>query len=160
MPSNPYSFLPDTPGHKVSGRVAPDDFQYIRRLFPFRNGIQDSIVSTLYKALCDELRRHNLDPTDLDTPAWASDHPTVLLLNRILGSVNFVERCASGDDSIVGDIGRRAINPRDVSRATGCVHPTLCYSAGICANPEGCTASREWRKFHGLGEAEENEVQT
>lgn len=88
MLTNPYN----PGGHsedllKIAGRVSPEDFFYFKKLFPIGTGMQDKIISNLFKKLIDELRRRNLDPTT--DAAWSVYHPNYLLLTRLLDGVTF-----------------------------------------------------------------------
>ena len=97
-PYNPDGYKDDL--QKIAGRVSPEDYSYLRKLFPCGTGMQDKIVSILFKKLIDELRRLELDPaTDA---AWSVFHPNYLLLHRLLDGCNFgnIERPRDDGDSV------------------------------------------------------------
>lgn len=67
---------------KVSGRVSPADYAFLKRTFPLLNGLQDKLVSSLYKILCDELRRIN-STTPIE-PGWSLDSDAYAVLADVL----------------------------------------------------------------------------
>jgi len=78
-------------------QIGPEDWVYFKQLFPARNGVQDKILSTLFKKLIDELRRRNVDPHT--HVGWHVDDPIYTLLDTILDGFQFVEGRTPRDNS-------------------------------------------------------------
>lgn len=101
------------PRHKILGRVLTDDWHFLKRLFPQQVGLQDRVISILFKALLDELRRiHAITPLE---QAWYVDSESYVVLERVLGNVNF-ERRVQG--AAIGEPAGQA-SPRYDADGTG-----------------------------------------
>lgn len=95
---------------KVSADVAPQDYAFFKRKFPNGcTGITDKLISTLYKKLIDELRRIDDDPTIPFDICYYSDSPGYVLLDNVLGGIQFGQHAGqqSGPDVERGVGGAR-----------------------------------------------------
>lgn len=57
--TNPYPWNPDTV-ERLNLVVSKEDFAFIRSSMPGRNGTQQAVLGTMYKKLCNELRKRNI----------------------------------------------------------------------------------------------------
>lgn len=103
-------------------RVAPEDYFFLKQKFPMLVGFADSILSHLFKSLCNELRAYESANGPIES-AWTTDHESYNLLRSML------ERRTTGHNS--GEAGAR-----DVSRGVSGIHQTLCDAPKQCPDPE------------------------
>lgn len=132
-PTNPYGT--DWRALKVvQGRVSPLDFSYIEGLFPFVTGLQDIIISTLYKKFIHELRTIDAQHITIHSvpleSAFGVTHPTNDILSRLLEDCNFGRRVEPTADAT-----------RDGRPDAGGVHPTLQPTPHVQPNPKSRTGS-------------------
>jgi hypothetical protein len=110
--------------HIMSCRVSQEDFYYFRRKFPFgQPGIIDKVLSTLYKALIDELKR--IDSVERIEPTIYNEDRGFVILEQLL------ERCSFGSDT-----GRKDIGPRDVVGGAIGVREAVRSPAVVSANTQ------------------------
>lgn len=145
----PYDHIPYPTRHAIHVRVSPEDFAYLRRIFPYLRPLGDYILQTLFHRFIQHLR--SLEKTNgqpLDT-AWYPNDPTHTLLELILERTNFADvvelnrQLASlGADLIL--LQRHAVGGTpgpapggDEPGAASSVCPTVLSVEIECPNPKG-----------------------
>jgi hypothetical protein len=103
MLTNPYNPLGIQwqDNHMVVGRVGQEDFFFLKRKFPYYPGLTDKLISNLYKAFIDELRRRDRE-THIETALYIDD-PSFRIIDDIVSKLSFVERSTVGEHSVGGD---------------------------------------------------------
>lgn len=141
MLSNPYSSIPHPERIKIQARVSPEDLQLLQRLIPYRDGLQDHVLSTLFHAFITELR--HLDSGGLEPlpSGWHPASPTYILVEELLGRCNFrrEEQDLSGTlpgppSGLSGRPG--GPSPSDVPGGSGSVCPEVQRPPRERANPK------------------------
>lgn len=117
---------------KVTGRVAPQDLALIKRLSGYRLGSIDKITSTLFHALCTELRNLAIDSTAWDERILLNE----TIIADVLARIQFVPRppeCglqggAAGNAS--SDPGEE-LSPQPLAGPTPSLHPKVLPSPNL-----------------------------
>lgn len=74
---------------KITARVDPVDLAYLRRLLPFRHGVLDKILSTIFQHYINELRTLEQSNGVPFEPAFFPEHPTELVISNLLSRLRF-----------------------------------------------------------------------
>lgn len=87
---NPYpDDLPWNQCGRMSSKISPQDYAYVKGLFPMKVNIMDIIGSNLFKALVDALREIERVTGKPLEQAYEVDHETYAILEALLCNVNF-----------------------------------------------------------------------
>lgn len=86
----------------VVARVSQDDFFYLKQKFPYYPGLIDKLISNLFKATIDELRRRDQEQ-HIPTALYIDD-PSYRVLDEVVASLTRVERRTVGEHSVGGPV--------------------------------------------------------
>jgi|SRR6516164_11083051 hypothetical protein len=112
----------------ILARVDAQDYVFVTRRF-YLAGMQDKILSNLFKKFVDELKRlHNIEPIE----GGLSDPFPVLedIFNRLV----FVDRCAAGSTNSGGNS-----SPQHDERGVGGLHKAVLDAKVECPESKGRT---------------------
>jgi hypothetical protein len=102
MLQNPYNPLGIQwqDNHLIQGRVSQDDFFFLKQKYPYYPGLVDKIVSNLFKAVIDELRKRD-NETHIDTALYIDD-PSYRILDEVIDGLTYMARRSVGEHSVGG----------------------------------------------------------
>lgn len=131
----------------VCGRVGQEDFFFLKQKYPFYPGLLDKLVSTLYKAVIDELRRRDSE-TRIETALFIDD-PSHRILDDVVARFTSLARSSVGDNSAGGYVAAQPL-----TGSTDSLHPEVQRAPQQHPNKKGRAPTRK-RSTKGAKKKEE-----